>query len=201
MKKLVVSIVALCSFFAVSAAKEVTFVLNAPMIATLGEPFRIEFELNAKPDSDSFVPPTFDNFDVVAGPSISQGSSMQIINGEMTKSVSYAITYVLLPQKAGNFAIDPATIGVKKRNYTTQRTVIEVRNAQQSSSSQQGGNRNQNESAESRSNNTLSKDDLILRLELSKRNVYKGEPIRAILKLYSRVSIAGSESSKMTAFN
>ena len=201
MKKLVVSIVALCSFFAVSAAKEVTFVLNAPMIATLGEPFRIEFELNAKPDSDSFVPPTFDNFDVVAGPSISQGSSMQIINGEMTKSVSYAITYVLLPQKAGNFAIDPATIGVKKRNYTTQRTVIEVRNAQQSSSSQQGGNRNQNESAESRANNTIGKDDLLLRLDLSKRNVYKGEPVRAILKLYSRVSIAGSESSKMPAFN
>lgn len=41
----------------------------------------------------------------------------------------------------------------------------------------------------------------MLRLELSKRSVYKGEPVRAILKLYSRVNLAGSEGSKMPAFN
>ncbi|MBP3551249.1 MAG: protein BatD [Alistipes sp.] len=171
------------------------------MIASVGEAFRIEFELNAKPDSDSFVPPSFENFDVVAGPSVSQGSSVQIINGEMTKSVSYAITYVLIPQKAGTFAIAPATIGVKKKNYTTQRTMIEVRDGAQGGGSAQQGGRNQGESAESRANRTIEKDDLLLRLELSKKSVYKGEPIRAILKLYSRANIAGSESSKMPAFN
>ena len=200
-KKVIVFIFALCSVF-VLRAEEVSFTLNAPMIASVGEAFRIEFELNAKPDSDSFVPPSFENFDVVAGPSVSQGSSVQIINGEMTKSVSYAITYVLIPQNAGTFAIAPATIGVKKKNYTTQRTMIEVRDgAQGGGSAQQGGGRNQSESAESRANRTIEKDDLLLRLELSKKSVYKGEPIRAILKLYSRANIAGSESSKMPAFN
>ncbi len=200
-KKVIVLIFALCSIF-VLRAEEVSFSVNAPMIASLGEPFRVAFELNAKPDSDSFVPPTFENFDVVAGPSVSQGSSMQIINGEVTKSVNYAITYVLLPQKTGTFAIAPATIGVKKKEYTTQRTMIEVRDAKQDSGSvQQGNNRNQSESAESRANRTIEKDDLLLRLELSKRSVYKGEPIRAILKLYSRVNIAGSDSSKMPTFN
>lgn len=200
-KKVIVFIFALCSVF-VLRAEEVSFTLNAPMIASVGEAFRIEFELNAKPDSDSFVPPSFENFDVVAGPSVSQGSSVQIINGEMTKSVSYAITYVLIPQKAGTFAIAPATIGVKKKSYTTQRTMIEVRDgAQGGGSAQQGGGRNQSESAESRANRTIEKDDLLLRLELSKKSAYKGEPIRAILKLYSRANIAGSESSKMPAFN
>jgi len=195
-------LVALFAIFSVTAAEEVSFTLNAPMIASVGEAFRIEFELNAKPDSDSFVPPSFENFDVVAGPSVSQGSSVQIINGEMTKSVSYAITYVLIPQKAGTFAIAPATIGVKKKSYTTQRTMIEVRDgAQGGGSAQQSGGCNQSESAESRANRTIEKDDLLLRLELSKRAVYKGEPIRAILKLYSRANIAGSESSKMPAFN
>ncbi len=195
-------LVALLAIFPVTAAEEVSFTLNAPMIASVGEAFRIEFELNAKPDSDSFVPPSFENFDVVAGPSVSQGSSVQIINGEMTKSVSYAITYVLIPQKAGTFAIATATIGVKKKNYTTQRTMIEVRDgAQGGGSAQQSGGRNQSESAESRANRTIEKDDLLLRLELSKRSVYKGEPIRTILKLYSRANIAGSESSKMPAFN
>ena len=201
LRKVLTLIVALLAIFSVTAAEEVSFTLNAPMIASVGEAFRIEFELNAKPDSDSFVPPSFENFDVVAGPSVSQGSSVQIINGEMTKSVSYALTYVLIPQKAGTFAIAPATIGVKKKNYTTQRTMIEVRDGAQGGGSAQQGGRNQGESAESRANRTIEKDDLLLRLELSKKLVYKGEPIRAILKLYSRANIAGSESSKMPAFN
>ena len=191
--------VALSTIFSVHAAEEVSFSLNAPMIASVGEAFRIEFELNAKPDSDSFVPPTFENFDVVAGPSVSQGSSIQIVNGEMTKSISYAITYVLIPQKAGTFAIAPATIAVKKKSYTTQRTMIEVRDGAQAGTAQ--GAQNKSESAESRANRTIGKEDLMLRLELSKRSVYKGEPIRAILKLYSRVNLAGSEGSKMPAFN
>ena len=201
-KTLLATFVALFALFTVQAAEEVSFSLNAPMIASVGEAFRVEFELNAKPDSDSFVPPTFENFDVLAGPSVSQGSSIQIVNGEMTKSVSYAITYVLLPQKAGTFAIAPATIGVKKKNYTTQRTMIEVRDgAQSKAATQQNNARTQSESAESRANRTIEKDDLLLRLVLSSKSVYKGEPVRAILKLYSRVNIAGSESSKMPAFN
>ena len=201
-KTLLATFVALFALFTVQAAEEVSFSVNAPMIASVGEAFRVEFELNAKPDSDSFVPPTFENFDVLAGPSVSQGSSIQIVNGEMTKSVSYAITYVLLPQKAGTFAIAPATIGVKKKNYTTQRTMIEVRDgAQSKGATQQNNARPQSESAESRANRTIEKDDLLLRLVLSSKSVYKGEPVRAILKLYSRVNIAGSESSKMPAFN
>ena len=201
-KTLLATFVALFALFTVQAAEEVSFSVNAPMIASVGEAFRVEFELNAKPDSDSFVPPTFENFDVLAGPSVSQGSSIQIVNGEMTKSVSYAITYVLLPQKAGTFAIAPATIGVKKKNYTTQRTMIEVRDgAQSKAATQQNNARTQSESAESRANRTIEKDDLLLRLVLSSKSVYKGEPVRAILKLYSRVNIAGSESSKMPAFN
>ena len=200
MKKILLPLVALFAIFSVRAAEEVTFSLNAPMIASVGEAFRVEFELNAKPDSDSFVPPTFDNFDVVAGPSVSQGSSIQIVNGEMTKSVSYAITYVLIPQKAGTFAIAPATIKVKKKEYSTQRTMVEVRDGAQDGATQ-NQQQNNSESAESRANRTISNDDLMLRLELSKRSVYKGEPIRAILKLYSRVNLAGSEGAKMPAFN
>ena len=201
LKKVLTLIIALCTAVVVWADDKVSFSLNAPMIASVGEAFRVEFELNAKPDSDSFVPPSFENFDVVAGPSVSQGSSVQIINGEMTKSVSYAITYVLIPQKAGTFAIAPATIAVKKKSYTTQRTAIEVRDGAQGGATQQNNNSGQRESAESQANRSIEKDDLLLRLELSKKSVYKGEPIRAILKLYSRANIAGSESSKMPAFN
>ena len=199
-KTLLATFVALFVLFAARAAEDVSFVVNAPMITSVGEAFRVEFELNAKPDSDSFVPPSFENFDVVAGPSVSQGSSIQIVNGEMSKSISYAITYVLLPQKAGTFAIAPATIAVKGKSYTTQRTAVEVRDGAQGGD-ESATKQSRNESAESRANSSIGKDDLMLRLVLSKRSVFKGEPIRAILKLYSRVNLAGSEGSKMPTFN
>ena len=199
-KTLLATFVALFVLFAARAAEDVSFVVNAPMITSVGEAFRVEFELNAKPDSDSFVPPSFENFDVVAGPSVSQGSSIQIVNGEMSKSISYAITYVLLPQKAGTFAIAPATIAVKGKSYTTQRTAVEVRDGAQGGA-ESATKQSRNESAESRANSSIGKDDLMLRLVLSKRSVFKGEPIRAILKLYSRVNLAGSEGAKMPAFN
>ena len=48
---------------------------------------------------------------MLAGPAISQGSSVQI-NGSMTKSVSYTYTFVLLPQAAGNVTIGAAEVKV-----------------------------------------------------------------------------------------
>ena len=101
---------ALCFvIFVGSAARadEVTFSANAPMVVTAGESFRVEFSLNATPDDDSFEAPDFGAFDVLAGPAISQGHSIQIINGAMTKNVNYTITYVLLAQDAY-----PAVLGI-----------------------------------------------------------------------------------------
>lgn len=117
-------IVFLTSSFA--RADEVTFRANAPVIVSQEESFRVEFSLNAEPDADTFSAPDFANFDVLAGPATSQGHSIQIINGEMTKSVNYTITYVLLPQGTGNFTIGSASIGVGGKTYTTRNVAIEV---------------------------------------------------------------------------
>ena len=96
------------TIFSASAAEKVTFEANSPLTVAVGEAFRVEFALNAKPDGDTFKAPSFEGFDVLAGPAISQGSSVQIVNGSMTKSVSYTYTFVLLPQAAGNVTIGAA---------------------------------------------------------------------------------------------
>ena len=119
--------VAILTFWTAFAEQEVTFQANAPMIVGVGEPFRVEFELNAKPDDKSFSPPSFEGFNVVAGPSVSRGSSMQIINGSMTQNFSYTITYVLESPNAGQRSIGVATIGVDGKSYSTRVTPIEVR--------------------------------------------------------------------------
>ena len=210
MKTLLKILIAVCAtalgIGSARADEKVTFETNAPMLVSAGEAFRIEFALNAKPDDNSFVPPSFDGFDVLAGPAVSQGSSIRIINGEMSKSINYTITYVLLPQKSGDFRIGAAEAKVKDKTYRTRETIIEVRDnsSGDASGAGQSANRQQdddNASLESKAGNQIGKDDLMLRLALSRRNVYKGEPIRATLKLYSRVNVVGSEGAKMPTFN
>ena len=49
--------------------------------------------------------------------------------------------------------------------------------------------------------NKVAKDDILLRLNLSRASVYKGEPLRASLTLYTRVGIAGFENVKLPSFN
>ena len=192
-KKVLTLIIALLAIFSVHAAEDVSFSLNAPMITSVGEAFRVEFKLNAMPEKGTFKAPSFDNFDVMAGPSTSQGSSTQWVNGKKSSSVSYGITYVLSSQQKGTFTIGSASIEVDGKRYATQPTKIEVREDNSAT--------HQNESAESRANRSIGKDDLLLRLEVSSKSVYKGEPVRAILRLYSRTENIYTESSKLPAFD
>lgn len=202
-KTLFAVVMTVCAIWSVRADEKVTFSLNAPMIVAEGETFRAEFALNAKPDDNSFVPPSFEGFDVLAGPATSQGQSISIVNGSMTKSINYSITYVLVAQRTGELRIGAAEIGVDGATYHTQETPIEVRAAGDAAGGRAGGDREEreSESLEQRAGNQIGKDDVMLRLVLSRRSVYKGEPIRAALKLYSRVNVAGSEGAKMPAFN
>lgn len=196
LRKILTLAILLCATLTAWAEDKVSFKAEAPMTATVGEYFSVSFELNAKPDNNTFEAPSFENFDVLAGPSVSQGSSIQWINGRQTSSVSYSMTYVLLPQKVGLFTIGSASIEVKGKRYTSQPIDVEVRQGQDS-----GAQQSEEQSGENVASSRIEKDDLILRFDISKRSVYKGEPVRAILKLYSRVPIAGIEHAKWPTFD
>lgn len=198
-KRFFAVVVAVLTFFTAFASQEVVFETNAPMIVGVGEPFRVEFTLNAKPDDKSFVAPSFEGFSVLAGPSVSHGSSMQIVNGSMTKSFSYSISYVLQASKVGHITIGVATIAVDGESYSTRKTPIEVR--QNQSQAAESNQQQEQQSLEQRASQQLAEDDLMLRLSVSRSSVYKGEPVRAVLKLYSRVNVVGSEGAKIPSFD
>ena len=186
MKRILLLLVAMLAVVSVRGAGKISFTVDAPMIASVGQPIRVEYKINAKPDNGTFEAPQFENFDYMAGPSTSQSSSTSIVNGKTTSSVSYGYTYVVVPQKEGNFTIGAASVSVGGTKYTSNTTVIEVRGESQSSA---------NGAA------SVGKEDLLLRLELSKKSAYKGEPISATLKLCTRVNFAVQEYPKMPAFN
>ena len=184
---------------AVHAADTHTFEINTPLIVTAGEMFRVEFVLDTnKPDDGSFTPPDFAGLDILAGPTTSTGFEFQSINGVTSQKKTCTITYVVVAQNAGNITIGSASISVDGKSYTTKATPIEVvdggdeRQQQQQGRAAEQGNAVQNK---------VAKDDIVLRLNLSRTNVYKGEPIRASLTLYTRASIVGFEDVKLPSFN
>jgi len=77
------------------------------------ERLRVSFEMNK--DGDFFEAPSFDNFEVLMGPS--QSISSSFINGKRSFSKSY--TYFLRPKKQGQLIIDSASITIDNTVYTT----------------------------------------------------------------------------------
>lgn len=203
--KISLAVAALLITVASFAQSATTFTTNAPMKVAVGETFRIEFALNATPDDDSFVPPALNGFDILAGPAVSRGSSVQIINGSMTKSTNYTYTYVVVANNAGTNTIGSASVVVDEKKYTTKALPIEVVTESaaatpQASSAQQSSQGSSSQSSSAQSGN-IAEDDILLRTVVSRTSLFKGEPLRATIKLYSRVAIAGAENEKMPSFN
>lgn len=182
-----------------AASDKVNFTAEVPALVALGEPFRVEFRLNAKPDDDTFMAPSFEGFDIIAGPSVYRGSSVQFINGSVTQTHEYTYTYVLLPTKAGNFTIAPAEVEVDKRRYKTDPTLLEVVEEQRAAAPQAESRQPENQSRTPQGQ--VAPDDILLRVSASRSSVYKGEPVRVAIKLYYRVSIAGLNNAKFPSFN
>ena len=103
-----------------------------------------------------------------------------------------------MARNAGTVTIGAASIDVKGRTYTTKATPVEV--VAESADDRRDGEERAAEQGNA-VRNKVAQDDILLRLNLSRTNVYKGEPIRASLTLYTRVGIAGFENVKLPSFN
>ena len=202
--KIILTLFGLAAFVAARGAEKVVFEANSPLAVAAGEPFRMEFALNAKPDEDSFAAPAFDGFDVLAGPAVSRGSSIQIVNGSMTKSVNYTITYVLLPRAAGNVTVGAAEIAVDGTTYRTEPVLIEVIDEAAGSGAGTGTDdrtRTEPRQPQGDAQARVAADDILLRASVSRSSVYKGEPLRVTFKLYRRANVAGFQDYKVPSFN
>ena len=190
-------IVALLSAVASWASSPVSFEASAPLLVAAGENFRIEFTVNAEPERNSFEAPTFEGFQLVAGPVTSRGSNMYIVNGSMEKTEYHTYTYVLQGTAKGKYTIGSAAIAVEGKSYRTQPVTIEVVD--------EGGSQQPQGSAAASgarsADKSIGANDLLMRLTVNKTDVFKGEPVVAALKLYKRVSLLGSEGAKFPSFN
>ena len=178
------------------SGQAVEFTVDGPSVVTVGEVFRVEFSLTEK--ADSFTAPSFEGFTVLAGPSTSTYSQRSIINGQITSSTTYGYTYVLQCSEAGIHTIGAAVAEVKKQTVRTRPYSIEAVADARAAAPQSGqGGAAQGQS----SGSAVAEEDVVLRLVVDRTEVWKGEPVRAAIKLYTRQSLSAVEGAKYPSFN
>lgn len=195
LKKILLFFVALFSCVGVVLAdgEGVSFEVNAPRVVAVGEPFGVEFSLNAKPKD--FVAPSFEGFDVLAGPSTSTSSSVQFINGKMSQSVNNTFSFVVAASSEGEFTIGEASVKADGKTYKTQAVTVKVIKEVGGNGSSGEQNKKKPESAAAR----LAEDDVLIVATVDRTNVYKGQPVLVTYKLYTRVAM-NAEGQKMPSF-
>ena len=198
-KNMILLVLSVLCFAVARADENTTFEINTPLIVSVGEPFRVEFILsNGDPDISSFEAPDFAGLDVLAGPTQSTSRSVQFVNGKRSSQSTFTITYVVMAQNPGNITIGAAHITSDKTQFSTKPTPIEaVKETPQQTQTNEAAAAEQGTALQ----NQLAQDDILLRLNLSRSSVYKGEPILASLTLYTRAGIASLEDAKLPSFN
>lgn len=195
MRRLIILIVSFLFTWSLSA-QDINFTASAPKVVAVGEQFRLTFTINAK--VNAFNAPDLSDFYVLMGPSTSYNQSTQIINGKMTRSVSYTYTYVLQATKEGNYEIPPAQVSIKKKTHESNPLKIEV--VKGTAPTQPVTRQPSDKSAGEVVN--VNNEDLFIQVLVDKREVYLGEHIIATVKIYSRVNnLSGFEDVKFPSFN
>lgn len=154
----------------------------------VNEPFQVSFEFNGE-DVNSikgFRAPDFPGFRVLSGPN--QSTSMQIINGAVSASVSFS--YYLQAIQTGTISIGPAALDYKGKTYRTQPVRLTVvKGSAQHSSSQKNEPSSQNIS-----------ENVFIRAVADKQKVLKGEQVMVTYKLYTRMDISSPQISKLPSY-
>jgi hypothetical protein len=192
MKKLITSWIFISTILLVQA-QELKVSSNRDQVPS-NSSIQITYTIENADKVKNFRPPNFSPFKS-RGPSTS--TSMQIINGNVSKSESY--TYTLIPTKKGSFKIEPATAEINGKQKQSPPINIEVVDAIDQSA--QGNTRNQQNQASDAIDEKQLAENLFVRVIPSKSSVYKGEQVNLTYKLYSRVSLRNIQMTKQPKYN
>ena len=197
MKKLLFTLLAAMTALASNAQTDIK--VEVHRVVEVGEQFNVTFIIEGEDKVTDFTWEPSSDFQLLWGPQKGQSSSVQIVNGNMTKSVQSTYSYILKANNVGKFTIPSAVAKVKKNEITSSPVSIEVVAARQNSS--QGATSGQQQQSRPRQQAGVQAGDIFLAMSLDRTNVVVGEPIIATLKIYQRVNIAGFEGVTFPTFN
>ncbi|HWP81345.1 MAG TPA: BatD family protein [Bacteroidota bacterium] len=172
-------------------SQDATFVASADRAEVgAGEQFEVSFTLSGGNVSGArnFQPPDFGQFVVLSGPH--QSTSMQIVNGQFSGSVTYS--YVLYARQPGNYTIGAASVELRGKKYSTEPIAIRVT---------QGRPQQQTPASPGTPQDAQNlEENLFVRAVVNKQRVRQGEQITVTYKLYTRLSVNGYDITKAPAY-
>ena len=194
MKKLIIILMALIAYSTQMLADKVSFTASAPDAVVVGDQFRLSYTVTTQKVKD-FRAPSIKGFDVLMGPSRSQQSNTQIVNGNVTSTSSITFTYILMANNAGEYTIPGASIIADGDQMVSNSVRIKVLPQDQGDS-----NSSSSSSTHSSSGTGVSNQDLFITASASKTNVYEQEAFVLTYKIYTRESNLQLNNAKLPDF-
>jgi hypothetical protein len=179
-------------------ADKVSFVASAPDVVVVGDQFRLSYTVTTQKVKD-FRAPSIKGFDVLMGPSRSEQSSTQIVNGSVSSTSSITFTYILMANTAGEFTVPGASIVAEGNQMISNSVKIKVLPQDQNHNSSRRNNDNSS-SIQPSSNASVSNQDLFITATASKTNVYEQEAFVLTYKIYTRESNLQLNNAKLPDF-
>jgi len=178
-------------------AEAISFTADAPRTVVVGQNFNLVYSANA--DTRDLRIAELNNFDILSGPFTSTMNSSTYVNGKYSSSTSFRFTYVLNPKRVGTFTIPAGTANINGSRRTSNSLTIKVlpqdRQSRNTNASSQGYS-----SGRSSSSQSVSSNQIFIRVIPSKTRVHEQEGLTVTYKIYTRVDIVGFENPKFPEF-
>ena len=199
MNKRIILLLMLCPLW-LWAQDAPTLTVSAKKQVFVGERFQVVFEANA--EGRNFQAPSFEGFNVVGGPFTSTSSSIQMVNGSISRTTRNSYTFALQAFQEGTFRIGSASLTIDGNKVSSEPFEIKVLPDDGSHAYSGGGgtSSNQGQSQQNTNDPQVSGKDLFFRCIPSKKSVYVGEQIVLTYKLYTKVPVSSVSLSKMPSY-
>ena len=181
-----------------------SFSVNAPRQVIQGNKFNITYVLENASGS-GFKAPDVKGCKFLYGPSVSQSMSSYNINGKVSQSSSESYTMTYKAEAAGTYSVGAATIIVDGKHLTTKPFQIQV--LPPDKSAQANNQQHQSQSVQvydidtQTSDKSVNKNDVFVRIILSKSQAYEQEGLSCTIKLYTKYNIQQFMPTLQPSFN
>lgn len=179
MKRLISLYILLCITASIWA-QDISFRGNAPSSVAAGERFHVTYTLKTQGQNGREIRvPDVAGLQQLFGPATGTQMSSSFSGGQSITEYSNTFTYTYLISEVGTYTIPPATIKVGNSTYKANEIKIEAVAADKAISRSNNSQQSNNQAA------TIGSDEIFVRVNVSKREVYENEGFLVTFKLYT----------------
>lgn len=180
---------------------QVTATVGSDVVG-IDDQFQLTVTVSGKDSGDAENPrlPRLNGLKIVGGPNIS--TQFQWINGRTSSSKSYI--YILLPEKEGQFTIDPIEVRVGGKIYKTEAISVQVTSVAPRRAQPRLPSLDPFAGEDTRPGKSHpSGEEVLVAAELDRSSAYPGQQVTLSYHLYTQVGVTGlqlQESPPLTGF-